>query len=236
MVNSTTTVTPMESQSRFRLDRAGQDRVTAYQRVAYKLAHEYADKYKLLDRDDVISFAMTALCRAAATYDEANGASFLTYAYRCVMNALTHYAKHEWRRRRAVHVLQLSEVHYDSLEGHETPSDRRAAVLDELQRARRRVTSRDWMILWQHFGDGKLLREIGESLGYSKEYVRQLIDGALDRARSEAPESIPAPVPRRKPRSRCITCGQEFESIRSSKRYCSKPCLQAAHYQRKRLA
>lgn len=55
---------------------------------AYYLAHNWANKQRVIDRDDTTGIACEALCRAAVLFDPDRGCAFLTFARRHITHTL----------------------------------------------------------------------------------------------------------------------------------------------------
>lgn len=63
------------------------------------LVYSQLHKFKLINDDDALSYAMEALLIAVRTFDDSKGIKLSTYATVCIYNALSQYTRRRGRKR-----------------------------------------------------------------------------------------------------------------------------------------
>jgi RNA polymerase sigma factor (sigma-70 family) len=147
--------------------------------------------------DDVIGDCHIVLIQVVAAYNPWLGIRFSTYAYTCLVRAMSRQAK------RVSFNWFLRAVSLDAFpDGEVNPPDvsdstRSLAILDEFFRDDHPLlTSREKSILRMRFSlnddqEGETLEDVGEAMGLSKERVRQVQLSAIEKLRTAL---TPSPV------------------------------------------
>lgn len=140
--------------------------------------------------DDVIGDCHIVLIQAVSAYNPWLGIRFSTYAYTCLVRAMSRQAKRvsfNWFLRTVpLDAFPEGEVHASSA----SDSTRSLAILDEFFRDDHPLlTSREKSILRKRFSlnddrDGETLEDVGEAMGLSKERVRQVQLSAIEKLRA----------------------------------------------------
>ena len=139
------------------------------------LAFHIAGKFRNhgVDREDLESEALAALCRAAAFFDPSRGVKFSSYACRAIIFKLIRFIELE-RREQFPQLENLDQFGSDEAE-HELDAP------EQVERIRRKLPKRLWRILWLRSGEELKLKEVARRFGVSKERIRQLQKNAMER-------------------------------------------------------
>lgn len=153
--------------------------VEEYQKLAednHKLIFYFLHRFKL-DVDEFYGDAAIGLCKAAMEYDESLGYSFSSLAYKCMFNEVGY----ELRRRKRFK-SNVSTVSYESLacgEGNIRIEDvlTDGYIAGDIAESSAfvmwfigQLSERDLEILYWKL-QGKTMREIAESIGFSRQTV-----------------------------------------------------------------
>jgi RNA polymerase primary sigma factor/RNA polymerase sigma factor len=141
--------------------------------------------------DDLIGDCQIVLIQAVAAYNPWLGIRFSTYAYTCLVRALSRLSQrlaNDWLSRSAS--LDLLPDGEPSQKRNQDPVSTRIWGLDDYLRADHPLLSlREKRILSLRYGvregsNTRTLAQVGETLGLSKERVRQMQAAAIDKLRS----------------------------------------------------
>ena len=156
----------------------------------------YAERYCYLglEKEDLMQEGMIALLSAIRTYREDGGASFRTYASRCISNGLAKVAASQLRARNIPLALPtpLEEAGEVSAPSREEPEEiviRQEQSLDRSHRMRSELSDYELACL-QLLLDGCSYAQIAGRLGRTVKSV----DRALGRARQKLRRALTDPV------------------------------------------
>ena len=151
---------------------ADQQRLAADNRgLAYHIAKQLRNHG--VDREDLESEALAALCRAAAFFDPSRGIKFSSYACRAIVFKLIRFVELEHREQ----FLQLESLDQFGRDDEEHELD----APEQCERIRAKLPRRLWRILWLRSGEGMKLKDVARRFGVSKERIRQLQKNAMAR-------------------------------------------------------
>ncbi len=150
--------------------------------------------------DDMIGECYIVLIRAVAVYNPWMGVRFSTYAYTCLVRALSRLSQRfasDWLAR-SVPLETLVSEEPDDPDRDEPPSERLQRLDEYLHDDHPLLSPREKTILLRRFcpadpSGSQTLEKVGQDLGLSKERVRQVQATALNKLR-EALVVEPAPV------------------------------------------
>lgn len=152
--------------------------------------------------DDMAGECQIVLIKAVEAYNPWLGIRFSTYAFTCLMRALSRlshrYSADRLSRSLSLNSLSHSEPSYVSSD---EPNNRVAACVDNYLRAEDPLlTSREKTVLIRRYRPDKgrpgTLEQVGHELGLSKERVRQLQNVALGKLRQALLDEVPLCGPR----------------------------------------
>lgn len=132
---------------------------------------------------ETFSDACLGLMRAVETYDPSKGVKFITYAANCVFMEMKHQ---RWDRRRRMMRKDGFPKLTEHRIGHNAPEPVQpkpdfqidSSVLEMLPEALRHLDEQERTIIQMRL-EGRLLREIGEELGFSKQRAEQVMKRAI---------------------------------------------------------
>jgi RNA polymerase sigma factor (sigma-70 family) len=148
--------------------------------------------YESNQADDLIGECFLVMIRAVAAYNPWLGIRFSTYAFTCLMRALSRLGGRlaADRLMQALSLEALPDYHLaDELDDEEAEGNRRWGPLAAyLQEANPLLSTREKVVLERRYqltgqGEAATLERVGRDLGISKERVRQLQASALDKLR-----------------------------------------------------
>jgi len=149
--------------------------------------------------EDMTSDCQIVLIQAVAAYNPWLGIRFSTYAFTCLMRALSRLSQRHAADRlsRSLPLESLPDGEpRDAL--HDEPSGGRLQRIDEyLQENHQLLSSREKRVLMRRFSlddqaKAGTLEQVGRELGLSKERVRQVQASALSKLRKALLEGVPA--------------------------------------------
>lgn len=147
--------------------------------------------------DDMIGEGHIVLIRAVAAYNPWMGIRFSTYAFTCLMRALSRltqqYATDWLSRSLAIETLTDNDLRDRFAEAEPGPLDER--ISEYLEKDHPLLSDREKYILASRYSlaensEARTLAQVGEDLGLSKERVRQVQSNALGKLR----EALVAPA------------------------------------------
>ncbi len=183
----------VDGQSR-RLDEAACERAQAHLHLADALAwRQYRRCGQLVPLEELLGEARFALVYAAGLYDERKGVPFGAYVTMVIRHRLVQ-AVTFWRRGGRLDHVRFTDMPVPNPE--ENPrwfepicprtreAGEEATVRELLDRVRRAMPSRWFLVLELYFVHEYTLEEIGAQFDVSRERVRQLLAKAIARARA----------------------------------------------------
>lgn len=148
--------------------------------------------------DDLIGDCQIVLIQAVAAYNPWMGIRFSTYAFTCLMRALSRLSQRHASDRlsRSLPLDVLPEGEPRDLEFEELPTTRLAQLDEYLRDDNDLLSLREKRVLVRRFSlddeaRGGTLEQVGKELGLSKERVRQVQASALDKLRKALVEGVP---------------------------------------------
>lgn len=147
--------------------------------------------------DDMIGDCQIVLIQAVAAYNPWLGIRFSTYAFTCLMRALSRLSQKQAADRLArslpLEVLPDGEPRDSTTE--ELPTNRLAQIDQYLSESNDLLSSREKRVLMRRFSldeqaRGGTLEQVGRELGLSKERVRQVQASALGKLRGVLLEGV----------------------------------------------
>jgi len=149
--------------------------------------------------EDMTGDCQVVLIQAVAAYNPWLGIRFSTYAFTCLMRALSRLSQRHAADRlsKSLPLESLPDGEpRDAL--HDEPPGARLQRIDEfLQESHQLLSSREKLVLMRRFSlddqaKGGTLEQVGRELGLSKERVRQVQASALSKLRKALLEGVPA--------------------------------------------
>jgi len=140
--------------------------------------------------DDLAGDCQIVLIQAVAAYNPWLGVRFSTYAFTCLMRALSRLSQRHANDRlaKAMPLESLADGEPRDGEEDESPTNRLAQLDAFLADGNDLLSTREKVVLLRRFcltetSQSGTLEEVGRELGLSKERVRQVQAGALDKLR-----------------------------------------------------
>lgn len=175
------------------LDDAAREQAQVHLHLADALAwRQYHRCGRTVPLEELQGEAQLALSYAASLYDEGKGVPFGAYATMVIRHRLVQ-AVTLWRRGgRLDHIRFTDLLAQNPEEGaqafepvcpHSREAEKEAALQELVDRIRRMMPSRWFLLLELYFVHEYTLEEIGEQFHISRERVRQLLAKAVARAR-----------------------------------------------------
>jgi RNA polymerase sigma factor (sigma-70 family) len=196
----------------FRADHASSVRARARWRAAY---FSFRDRIVLGNRklvyravrrwmpasawaDDMTGDCQIVLIQAVAAYNPWLGIRFSTYAFTCLMRALSRLSQRHAADRlsRSLPLESLPDGEPRDLSSEETPATRLQRIDEFLQEGHDLLSHREKRVLQRRFSldeqsKSGTLEQVGRELGLSKERVRQVQASALEKLRNALSVSVP---------------------------------------------
>jgi len=148
--------------------------------------------------DDMTGDCQIVLIQAVVAYNPWLGIRFSTYAFTCLMRALSRLSQRHAADRlsRSLPLDSLPDGEPRDVEG-DTPVTRLQRVDEFLKDNHRLLSSREKIVLMRRFSlddqaKAGTLEQVGRELGLSKERVRQVQASALSKLRKALLEGVPA--------------------------------------------
>ena len=166
-------------------------------KLSYKAVHKWAAFG--LPTEELIGECQIVLIKSVAAYSPWVGIRFSTFAYTCLIRALSRLSKRQAADRlaRSCSLESLNSCELASHDGEE-PNDLRLARLREFFREDHSLlTSREKLVLSRryHLNDVDprrvTLEQVGRDLGLSKERVRQVHKSAILKLREALTGGVP---------------------------------------------
>jgi RNA polymerase primary sigma factor/RNA polymerase sigma factor len=140
--------------------------------------------------DDMVGDCQIVLIQAVAAYNPWLGIRFSTYAFTCLMRALSRLSQRHAADRlaRSLPLEALPDGEPRDLSSEELPSHRLARIDEFLREGHDLLSTREKKVLVRRFSlddqaKGGTLEQVGRELGLSKERVRQVQASALGKLR-----------------------------------------------------
>jgi RNA polymerase primary sigma factor len=171
--------------------------VLGNRKLTYRAVQKWSPPAQLAD--DLAAECQVVLIKAVAAFNPWLGIRFSTYAFTCLMRALSRLSQKcgtdRYPRWISLECLPGAEPSY--VEGDEPLNARLARVSEFLHVDHPRLTPREKLVLTCRFHPGEAARrtetleEVGRALGLSKERVRQVQNSALGKLRDAFPAGTP---------------------------------------------
>jgi RNA polymerase primary sigma factor/RNA polymerase sigma factor len=149
--------------------------------------------------DDMVGDCQIVLIQAVAAYNPWLGIRFSTYAFTCLMRALSRLSQRHASDRlsRSLPLESLPDGEPRDLSTEDLPTTRLARIDELLREGHDLLSSREKRVLVRRFSlDDQArpgtLEQVGRELGLSKERVRQVQASALDKLRGALTEAATA--------------------------------------------
>lgn len=172
--------------------------VVGNRRLVYKAVRRWSAAARMAD--DFVGECQVVLIRSVTAFNPWLEIRFSTYAYTCLMRALSRLSRRQAADRLA-HSVSLDALPCNEpccAASPDEPADPRLARLGELfDRTPALLTAREQLILSRRFHLGgesrpaETLEQLGHTLGLSKERVRQVQKGALRKLREALTSAVP---------------------------------------------
>jgi RNA polymerase nonessential primary-like sigma factor len=149
--------------------------------------------------DDMIGDCQVVLIQAVAAYNPWLGIRFSTYAFTCLMRALSRLSQRHAADRlsRSLPLEALPDGEPRDGEPEEAPLAGLQRIDEYLQESHQLLSPREKTVILRRFSlddhaRGGTLEQVGRELGLSKERVRQVQASALTKLRKALLENVPA--------------------------------------------
>lgn len=149
--------------------------------------------------DDMIGDCQIVLIQAVAAYNPWMGIRFSTYAFTCLMRALSRLSQRQAADRlsRSMPLESLPDGEPRDLSSEELPMTKLARIDEFLREGHDLLSTREKKVLVRRFSlddqaKAGTLEQVGKELGLSKERVRQVQASALGKLRKALLEGHPA--------------------------------------------
>ena len=149
--------------------------------------------------DDMVGDCQVVLIQAVAAYNPWLGIRFSTYAFTCLMRALSRLSQRHAADRlaRSLPLELLPEGEPRDLGGDAAPAAGLQRIDEYLQESHQLLSSREKLVLMRRFSlddcaKAGTLEQVGRELGLSKERVRQVQASALSKLRKALLDGVPA--------------------------------------------
>ena len=172
--------------------------VVGNRKLIYKAVNKWASS--ALPADDMVGECQIVLIKAVAAFNPWIGIRFSTYAFTCLMRALSRLSQRHTTDRlsqsQSLESLSYGEPYCGDAE---QPSDPRLACLGEFFREDASLlTSREKLVISRRFHlddmdqETETLERVGRDLSLSKERIRQVQKAALLKLRAALTSTVPA--------------------------------------------
>lgn len=149
--------------------------------------------------DDMTGDCQIVLIQAVAAYNPWMGIRFSTYAFTCLMRALSRLSQRHANDKlsRSMSLESLPDGEPQDSDTEEPPTARLQRIDEFLREGNELLSPREKLVLIMRFSlddrpRGGTLEQVGKELGLSKERVRQVQAGALDKIRVALLSGTPA--------------------------------------------
>ena len=151
--------------------------------------------------DDLVGECDLVLIRVVATYNPWLGTRFSTFAFTCLMRALSRIWSKIWTERRGRPLFGEYVADREALDREDAPATAQWDSLEEyLRDGHGLLSDREKIVLKRRYGICSqpvqpTLEALGRDLGLSKERIRQLEKSALDKLRRALSTTLPSDRP-----------------------------------------
>ena len=149
--------------------------------------------------DDMVGDCQIVLIQAVAAFNPWLGIRFSTYAFTCLMRALSRLSQRHTADRlaRSLPLEALPDGEPRDLDADEPPAARLQRIDEFLKENHQLLSSREKIVLMRRFSlddqaKAGTLEQVGRELGLSKERVRQVQASALSKLRKALLDGVPA--------------------------------------------
>jgi RNA polymerase primary sigma factor/RNA polymerase sigma factor len=146
--------------------------------------------------EDLVGDCYIVLIRAVAVYNPWMGVRFSTYAYTCLVRALSRLSQRSAADllSRSLPLESLADAPPDVVAPDEPPSERLQRLDEFLREDHPLLSEREKFVIARRFclseqSEGQTLEKVGRDIGLSKERVRQVQATALSKLRKALDES-----------------------------------------------